>query len=153
MSPADGHDISVEAGASHSSVIDARRAKLRELEARGVQTYAYAYDPTHGTAAARAQFEVEESAGAEESADAVRLAGRLVSFRSHGKSTFADLADRAGRVQLYFKANELGDAYAILELLDIGDWVGAEGHLFRTRMGEVTLRVTRFTILAKSVRR
>jgi lysyl-tRNA synthetase class II len=75
------------------------------------------------------------------SGDGVRLAGRILSIRSHGRTVFADLADRDGRLQLYLRANDLGESFAVIELLDIGDWIGVEGELFRTRMGEVTLRV------------
>jgi lysyl-tRNA synthetase, class II len=82
----------------------------------------------------------------------VRLAGRIMSIRSHGRTVFADLADRDGRLQLYLRANDLGEAFAVIELLDIGDWVGVEGELFRTRMGEVTLRVADLQLLAKAVR-
>jgi lysyl-tRNA synthetase, class II len=73
-------------------------------------------------------------------------------MRSHGKTVFADLADREGRIQLYFRRNELGDAFEVLELLDPGDWIGVEGALFRTRAGEVTVRIASFEVLAKTLR-
>ena len=70
-----------------------------------------------------------------------------------GKSTFAHLADRTGKLQLYFRVNDVGeDAYQLLDLLDLGDWIGAEGTLFRTKSGEVSLRVRSFELLAKSLR-
>src|SRR5690606_20849710 len=74
------------------------------------------------------------------------------SLRSHGRTVFADLADREGRIQLYLRRNDLGDAFDLLELLDPGDWIGVEGTLFRTRAGEVTVRVASFELLSKALR-
>jgi lysyl-tRNA synthetase, class II len=136
-------------------VVEDRLAKLEELRRRGIEPFGYRYAITHGTAAARIVFETAELAGSLDeggAGESVRLGGRLLSIRSHGKTVFADLGDRDGRVQLYFRANDLGDAFPLLELLDIGDWIGVEGPLFRTRAGEITLRVAAFELLAKSVR-
>ena len=81
------------------------------------------------------------------------LAGRIVAWRSHGKTTFAHLADSTGKIQLYFKKDQLGDKmYSLLAHLDLGDIVGIHGPLFRTRTGEVTVRVDRVEVLAKSLR-
>jgi lysyl-tRNA synthetase, class II len=141
-----------------TQVVADRLAKLEELKRRGMEPFGYRYVVTHRTAEARARFEQQERDGAGEAQaepapdEVVRLGGRIVSIRAHGKTVFADLADRAGRMQLYFRANELGDAFAVLELLDIGDWIGVEGTLFRTRMGEVTVHVSSYELLAKSVR-
>lgn len=139
-----------------SHVIESRYEKLEELRRRGVEPYAYEFDPTHGTAAARAAFEAAEEAGElSESGRGprVRLAGRLVSERAHGKTIFSDLADRTGRIQLYLRRDVLGEeAFDLLSLFDIGDWVGVEGELFRTRMGEVSVWVESVGLLAKSLR-
>src|SRR5207247_5308285 len=84
---------------------------------------------------------------------AQRLSGRLVALRPHGKTTFAHLEDRSGKVQLYFKLDELGaDGYGVLDLLDLGDHIGVEGPMFKTRTGEITVRVQRLTLLAKALR-
>ena len=137
-------------------VVRDRLAKLAALRAAGVEPYAYRYPTTHDTEAARALYEqAEENAALAESGETdvrVRLGGRLVSLRAHGKTTFADLSDRSGRIQLYFKSKELGERFALLDHFDIGDWVGVEGPLMRTRAGEVTVRVESFELLAKSVR-
>ncbi|MBW3570858.1 MAG: lysine--tRNA ligase [Gemmatimonadetes bacterium] len=135
-------------------VVADRVAKLARLRERGLEPYAYSFDPTHHAAAALALFDGHEARhGAEqELAERVRVAGRIVSKRVMGKSTFAHLADRTGKIQLYFRVNDLADAYEVLDLIDLGDWVGAEGTLFRTRTGEVSLRVSSFTLLAKSLR-
>ncbi len=145
-------------GERRSQALEDRRAKLDALRARGIEPYAYNYDVTASAAQARAAFESVEragevEAGASPAGATFRLAGRLVSLRSHGKTLFADLEDASGGIQLYFKKSILGeDAFGLLGLLDPGDWIGAEGPLFRTRAGEVTLEVREFRLLAKSVR-
>jgi lysyl-tRNA synthetase, class II len=138
-----------------TQVVEDRLAKLEELRTRGVEPYGYRYEVTHHTGVARAAFEDRERAGtlAEDgSGDRVRLAGRVLSIRAQGRTVFMDLGDREGRIQLFLRANDLGDSFRTLELLDIGDWIGAEGTVFRTRMGEVSVRVESFELLAKSVR-
>lgn len=136
-------------------VVADRVQKLAALRSRGIEPWAYRYDVTHSTAAARTLFETAETAAKLDDAGEagpVRLGGRLVSLRSHGRTLFADLADREGRIQLYFRSRDLGERFTILEDLDIGDWLGIEGRVFRTRMGEVTVKVSDFELLAKSVR-
>jgi lysyl-tRNA synthetase class 2 len=126
----------------------ARREKLDALVAAGVPPFAYGFDRTHETAAAVAALPDGADAG-----DTVRVAGRLVAWRGHGKTAFAHLADGAGRIQLYFRKDELGEErWAHLDLYDIGDVVGVSGPLMRTRTGEVTVRVTSVELLAKSLR-
>jgi len=130
-----------------------RLAKLARLREHGVEPYAYSYDPTHAAAEALDAFALHEAAhpGAE-MPERVRVAGRIVGKRTMGKSTFAHVADRTGRIQLYFRVNDLAGRYELLDLIDISDWVGAEGTLFRTRTGEVSLRVESFTLLSKALR-
>ena len=83
----------------------------------------------------------------------VRVAGRLVAWRAQGKTVFAHLADMSGRVQLYFRRDDLGDERsARLKLFDIGDVIGVAGPMFRTRTGEATVRVDAVSMLAKSLR-
>ncbi len=138
-------------------VVADRVEKLHALRERGVEPFAYSYAPSHSTADAKAVFDAWESSGERQEGqegpgDVLRLAGRVVSRRDMGKSTFGHLADRTGRLQLYFRVNDLADAYDLLDLVDLGDWLGAEGTLFRTRTGEVSLRVASFTLLSKSLR-
>jgi lysyl-tRNA synthetase class 2 len=128
-------------------VEQARRGKLEALRALGVEPFAYRFERTHTAAEALAAFRD----GAE--GPAVAVAGRLVALRGHGKTTFAHLADRSGRLQLYVKLDGVGaEAYRLLELLDLGDHLGVQGPLFRTRTGEVTVRVERLALLAKALR-
>jgi lysyl-tRNA synthetase class 2 len=128
-------------------VMRARREKLESLAQLGVAPFAYSFARTHGCGEA-----VPLLVGDAEPGPTVRVAGRLVAVRGHGKTIFAHVADDTGRIQLYFKKDLLGDAFATVELFDLGDIVGVEGHLFRTRTGEVTVHVTEATMLAKSLR-
>ena len=74
--------------------------------------------------------------------EVVKLAGRLVAWRPHGKTVFGHLADQWSRIQLYFRRDDLGeDVFTLVDLLDLGDIVGVSGPLFRTRTGEITVRV------------
>lgn len=125
----------------------ARRDKLAELVRRGVVPFAHRFDRTSSIPEALLRFQGESDAAVH------RLAGRLGALRSHGKTMFAHLEDAAGKIQLYFKRDVLGDeGYEVVQLLDQDDVVGVEGPLFRTRTGEVTLRVERLTLLTKSLR-
>ena len=128
-------------------VLQARREKLAALEALGVPPFAYRFDREH-LAAQCAALLGDAPEGPE-----VQLAGRIVALRAHGKTTFAHLGDGSGRVQLYFKKDVVGDtSYAVCALLDLGDVIGVRGPLFRTRTGEVTVRVEHLELLAKSLR-
>jgi lysyl-tRNA synthetase class 2 len=130
----------------------ARREKLDQLVARGIPPFAYRFERSHSAAAAVAALPPDAPESGEEGA-AVQVAGRIVAWRAHGKTAFAHLADDSGRIQLYFKKDTLGDdVFTTLELLDVGDIVGVHGPLFRTRTGEVTVRVDRYELLAKSLR-
>jgi lysyl-tRNA synthetase, class II len=130
-----------------SFVERARREKLDALASRGIEPFAYRFERTHAVAAALAALPATAEEGPE-----VRVGGRLVALRGHGKTTFAHLADQSGRIQLYFRRDQLGEAYALVEQLDLGDIVGVAGPLFRTRTGETTIRVEELRLLAKSLR-
>ena len=133
-----------------------RREKLDALRELGVEPYAYTYDRSHLTRDAAALFGQEEEAGSlDEQGHGTRVsvAGRMLSYRGHGKSAFGHVEDRSGQIQVYFKKNVLGDDdFGALDLLDLGDWIGVEGVLFRTRTGEVTIQVQEWKVLAKSLR-
>ena len=125
-----------------------RRAKVARWRELGVEPYAYRFDPTHHAADLLALGDQVTA----EPGETVRVAGRLMTLRGHGKAGFAHLLDGSGRIQLYFRADRLGEAYQLYELLDVGDWIGALGPVFRTKTGEITVRVDRFEMLAKAVR-
>ena len=124
-----------------------RWAKLARLRELGIEPYAYTFDPSHDLAAALAAWP-GEGEGPE-----VRVAGRIESLRDMGKSLFAHLADRSGRLQVYVRRPDLAATHGeLLDLLDLGDWVGVAGTLFQTRTGEVTVRAERVELLSKALR-
>ena len=129
-----------------------RFEKLRALEAAGYEPFAYGFEVTDSLRGARERHETR-SAGAPDDELRVRVAGRLLSLRDLGGSAFAHLGDRDGRLQVYFKRNVLSERdVALLDLLDLGDWIGVSGPLFTTRTGELTVRVEELTLLAKTLR-
>ncbi len=133
-----------------------RQDKLEAIRERGLEPYAYTYDRTHLAVDAVSLFDQAEQADALDEngqAEGVSVAGRITRLQGHGKSAFADIEDRSGQVQIYFRKDVLGEeAFEVLDLLDLGDWIGAEGVLFRTRTGEVTVEVQNWTLLTKSLR-
>ncbi len=137
-----------------SRVVADRLAKLDALRERGIEPFAYGFEVTRAAAASTASFEELEGRQDEEGPHlSGRWAGRLVGVRSHGRSAFGDLEDATGRIQIYLQRNVLGDeTYSLLDLLDLGDWIGVEGRLFRTRAGQITIRATELVLLTKSLR-
>ena len=126
----------------------ARREKLAAIEAAGHQPFGYSYDRSHTASEALAAAPEGDAEG-----ERVRVAGRVVAWRGHGKTAFAHLADMTGKIQLYFRRDQLGETvFGLVEQLDIGDIVGVEGPLFRTRTGEITVKAEGVELLAKSLR-
>jgi lysyl-tRNA synthetase class 2 len=134
-----------------NELVRQRHEKLAALRGRGVDPFGARFPVTHW---ARPLAERLGAAGEEElkGFGPVSLAGRVVALRHHGKSCFAHLMDYTGRLQLYARADGLGDAYAGFIDLDLGDFIGVTGEMFRTRTGELTLAVKGFTFLSKSLR-
>jgi len=134
-----------------SDLVRQRHEKLAALRAQGVDPFGGRYPVTHWAAPLAARF-----AGAADEelrgAGPVSVAGRIVALRHHGKTCFAHLMDQTGRLQLYARADQLGDEYARFTDLDVGDFVGVTGELFRTRTGELTVAVKGLAFLAKALR-
>jgi lysyl-tRNA synthetase class 2 len=125
-----------------------RRQKLAELRAAGLDPFRAEFETTHFSGEALKAY-----VDGRDNEVAVAVAGRLVTIRDMGKSQFVKILDRQGEIQLYVKKDVVGDlAYAAFGKLDLGDIVGAGGTLFRTKTGEVTVRVSSFTLLAKALR-
>ena len=126
-----------------------RLAKLERLRERGIEPYPARASRTHTAAEAIAAF---EGAAEGEHVEA-QIAGRLMSVRVMGKSTFAHIADGSGRVQIYLRQDEIGeDAYDLFRRdVDLGDFISARGQMFRTRTGEASLHVEAFELLAKAL--
>ena len=129
-----------------NEIMKIRREKLVELQDSGADPFRIVkYDVTHRTADIVSQFENLEG-------KRVSVAGRVMSKRDMGKS-FCDIQDRDGRIQLYVRINEVGeDKYASFKKLDIGDLLGVSGTVFRTRMGEISIKVDDYVLLSKSLR-
>ena len=134
-----------------SELLAARRAKLERIRAEGVEPFPHHFPGV--TAIADAQAPWQQLEAGEERDDSYRIAGRLAARRGQGKMAFLDLVDRSGRMQVQARADVLGEA-AMAQLIefDLGDLVGIDGTIFSSRSGELTLRVTGFTLLAKSLR-
>jgi lysyl-tRNA synthetase class 2 len=132
-----------------NSLIEQRRAKLAALQERGINPFMNKFTPDIGCGEARAKFEAGELAeGA-----TVAIAGRLTAHRDMGKSQFIDLKDVSGRVQVYAQKQALGDeAFEIFKHLDIADFIGVKGTIFRTRTGEPSIKAESFVILSKALR-
>ena len=132
-------------------VLAARQETLERLRAKGIEPYALGYEgPIVALADIRKNF--GDLAPGTETDRQVRVAGRIMLLRLQGKLSFATLRDRSGDLQLFFSEDVMGDAYPIVEELDLGDIVGADGVVMTTKRGELSVRVERLTMLTKAVR-
>lgn len=123
-----------------------RREELEELKRRGINPYPYAFAWN-----ASSQEIIDHYTEAQPPRD-VAIAGRIMSIRRMGKASFCHIQDAQGRIQVYLRRDDLGDLYDNFKLLDIGDIIGVEGFVFRTKMGEVSVHARRYELLAKSLR-
>ena len=131
--------------------IKVRVEKTASLRQKGIDPYPTNYKRTHTSQQAEKAFEAAEKED-DEFNETIKVAGRIMGRRGMGKASFIDLSDADGRIQVMMRSNVLNEDYEILDDLDIGDWIGAEGTLFRTRTGQITLQVATFSILCKSLR-
>ena len=130
-----------------------RRAKLDELKDSGINPFANDFKPTHlatDLISKYGELSEEEIKGI---ADEFSLAGRVMSIRDFGKSLFFHISDRSGKIQGYIKKDVVGDDEhkAFKKFVDLGDFIGIKGNLFKTRTGELTLNVTEYKFLTKSL--
>ena len=139
-----------EPGRDEPAIIAERRAKLARLRESGVDPFPHEFQDRVEISTVRAEHDGLEDG--EETDSEYRVAGRLAANRDMGKVAFLDLVDRTGKIQLQSRDADLGDGHAALTGLDLGDIVGIEGTAFKSRKGELTLRVTDWTLLAKSLR-
>jgi lysyl-tRNA synthetase class 2 len=125
---------------------EVRIEKLKKLRELGINPYPYSFDRSH---LIREIHEKGEEMGG---SDPVSIAGRLMAKRGHGKTVFADLEDGSGKLQVYFRKDTLSEEkFGIIEFIDIGDFIGATGEVFKTKTGELTLLVKDFEFLSKSL--
>jgi lysyl-tRNA synthetase class 2 len=130
---------------------ESRLKRLETLEKNNDSPYKSKFDRTHEIKSIREEFG-NISAG-EKTGKVVRLSGRIMALREHGKVSFADIKDGTGSIQLFLNLNNLGERYKeFTSLYDIGDIIGVEGEIFKTRRGELSIEVKEYTILAKSLR-
>ncbi len=129
---------------------EARLEKVKALMGAGIAIYPPSYARKDTIPEIRARF---SEIGHEKSEERVTTAGRLYTIRNHGKTVFADLGDEGGRIQLYIRKNELGEEVFdfLCKSVERGDIIGVSGHVFRTRLGEITIWVDRFELLNKAV--
>lgn len=130
-----------------NEILRIRREKLRDLQDKGRDPFCIVrYDVTHKAKEIIDSFE-------ELDGKTVSIAGRIMAKRGMGKTSFCDIQDRDGKIQLFVRINELGEeAYEEFKKLDIGDIIGVSGTVFKTRMGEISVKVHEYTLLSKSLR-
>src|SRR5438105_4712081 len=127
-----------------NSLIEQRKAKLAALRAKGIDPFKSKFSRTEKCDEARANYDESRE---------VSVAGRVTAHRDMGKSMFIDVRDQSGRIQAYAQKNVLGDEqFDIFRHLDLGDFIGVKGTLFTTKTGEISIRLTSFSILAKALR-
>lgn len=131
--------------------IEVRRAKREALIAAGVDPYGHAFDYTHHVSELDEKYaDLEDGASTE---DGVAVAGRVMAKRVQGKIVFLELQDSTGTIQLFCRINALGEeAFAQIKDLDVGDWIGTSGTMMRTRRGQLSVAVSSFELLSKSLR-
>lgn len=121
---------------------------LEEIEKLGIEPYPYNFSKKNNSKEILEKFKDENPDEFKE----VSLAGRIMSVRNMGKASFYHIQDEQGKIQVYFRKNELEDFYDILKKMDIGDIIGVEGFVFRTKKGEITIHATKATLLCKSIK-
>ena len=130
-----------------------RRAKLDALREMGQDPYPRRFRVERSVSEARSLYEGLSAEELEKDPPVVRLGGRLRAVRGHGKVSFADLSDGLGQIQLYVKKNDLDEsAWLVFKQLDLGDFLGVDGPVFRTRAGELSVAVKELTVLSKALR-
>ena len=134
------------------SELDQRQEKLAQIEELGVDPYPHKFEWTHTAEELLSQFSEAGNEQLEASPLQVRVAGRIISFRGHGKVGFTHLLNQGEKIQLYVRKDRVGDDnYALYKLLDIGDLIGVDGHLFRTRTGELSIFTDQIHFLSKAL--
>ena len=131
---------------SLNQIISYRLEKLEELKKMGIDPYPHKYSPTHFSSEIIIDFSNLNKQD-------VDVAGRIMSIRKMGKASFFDIQDSLGKIQIFIKKDEIGDKYYNhFNLLDIGDYVGVFGYVFKTKMDEISISAKKLTVLCKSIR-
>ena len=128
-----------------NDLIKRRYEELDELKKRGFIPYAYSFDINSDSENIRKNYKDDEKRN-------VRIAGRIMAIRRMGKASFAHIMDHKGRIQIYLRKDDIGDQYDVFKLMDIGDVIGVNGYVFKTKTGEISVHVTSLELLSKSLR-
>ncbi|MBU1974972.1 MAG: lysine--tRNA ligase [Nanoarchaeota archaeon] len=128
-----------------------RKRKLAEVREKGIDPYPSVFRKTHYARDLQEKF--SKLKNEEHSENNVKVAGRLMAMRSMGKAAFAHVMDCSGKIQLYLRADDIGkEEYKLLKKFDIGDFIGVEGEVFKTKTGEISIYVKKFQMLTKSIK-
>ena len=131
---------------SLNQLIQVRKEKLEKIIAKGIDPYPSMFSPTHSSKEVLSKFNELEN-------KSVIIAGRILSIRKMGKASFFHIQDSLGKIQIFIKKDDIGeDGYENFMLMDIGDFVGVEGPVFKTKVGEVSIKTASLTILCKAIR-
>lgn len=129
-----------------NELMQIRREKITEIKNKGIEPYGGRFECTHLARYVLDNFDEMEN-------KPVTMAGRIMSKRGMGKASFAHIQDSTGQIQIYVRSNDVGaEQYDFFGKLDIGDIIGVQGNVFKTRMGEITVAASEFKLLAKSLR-
>jgi lysyl-tRNA synthetase class 2 len=128
-----------------NELIKRRFEELDELKEKGFECYPYHYDVNAYSEEIKSEYDSYES-------KTVAVAGRIMAIRRMGKASFTHIQDKEGRIQIYLRKDEIGESYNAFKLLDIGDIIGVEGFVFKTKTGEISVHAKSLTVLSKSIR-
>ena len=128
-----------------NELIKRRYEELNELNEKGFQPYAYSFNVDSDSEDIKVNYKEDEKRN-------VKIAGRIMAIRRMGKASFAHIMDHKGRIQMYLRKDEISEQYDAFKLMDIGDIVGVEGYVFKTKTGETSVHVTSLELLSKSLR-
>jgi lysyl-tRNA synthetase class 2 len=129
---------------SVNELIKRRYEELNELIKKGVEPFAYSFEVNSNSQIIKESFVEGNELN-------VRIAGRIMAIRRMGKASFAHIQDEKGRIQIYLKKDEIGDSYDAFKLMDIGDIIGVEGFVFKTKTGEISVHTRELKLLCKSL--
>ncbi len=126
-------------------LIQRRYEELEQLKSKGVEPFAYSFDVDSDSQSIKDNYREDQQTD-------VSIAGRIMAIRRMGKASFAHIQDHTGRIQIYLKKDDIGDDYTVFKLLDIGDIVGIQGYVFKTKTGEISVHTKALKVLSKTLR-
>ncbi len=126
-------------------LIQRRYEELEQLKSKGIEPFAYSFDIDSDSQTIKENYQEDQQKD-------VSIAGRIMAIRKMGKASFAHIQDHTGKIQIYLKKDDIGDDYDIFKLLDIGDIVGIQGYVFKTKTGEISVHTRTLKVLSKTLR-